>query len=77
MRHFCSDSSGIILHQIPNFRGSARPGPLWGSLQRSPNSLAGGKGARCHLPKNHTLLLVLWVSEDSSSLKKVKVTCSS
>ena len=33
------------IHQIQTFPG-------WGSLQRSPNSQAGGELARCPLPKN-------------------------
>jgi len=31
-----------------------RPGPHWGSLQRSLSPLAGGEGARRVLPKNPT-----------------------
>jgi len=43
------DVSGCTKFQI--FRGSE---PRWGSLQRSPRPLAGGKGARCPDPKNPT-----------------------
>jgi len=31
---------------------SDRPEPRWGSLQRSPDPLAGGEGSRCPFPKN-------------------------
>jgi len=36
------------------FRPGLRPGPYWGSLQRSLRPLAGGEGARRVLPKNPT-----------------------
>ena len=36
------------------FRPGLRPGPHWGSLQRSLKPLAGGEGARRVLPKNPT-----------------------
>ena len=49
--HLCSEFSGLKLHQISNFPGLC-PGPSWGSLQRSPNTLAGGDAAP--LPKNPT-----------------------
>ena len=37
--------------QNPNFP-ELLPGPRWGSLQRSPDPLADGEGARCLFPKN-------------------------
>jgi len=40
--HWLSDSSRV--HQI-RFRPGLRPKPRWGSLQRSPNPLAGLRGA--------------------------------
>ena len=50
--HQMSDFEAKI-HQI-QFRLGLRPGPRWGSLQRSPDPLAGGEGARCPLRKNPT-----------------------
>ena len=41
------------MHQI-QFRLGLRPRPRWGSLQRTPDPLAGGEGAGCPLPKNST-----------------------
>jgi len=38
------------------WRPGLRPGPRWGSLQRSTDLLAGGDGAFCSLPKNPTPL---------------------
>jgi len=38
------------MHQI-QFRLGLRPRPSWGSLQRSPDPLAGGEGAGCPLPR--------------------------
>ena len=38
------------MYKISNFP----PGPQWGSLQCSPDSLAGEERARCPLPKNPT-----------------------
>jgi len=40
------------------WRPGIRPGPRWGSLQRSPGPLAGGR-AGCLLPKNPTPALDL------------------
>ena len=39
------------------WRPGLRPGPCWGSSQRSPDPLAGGEGAGCPLPKNPTAAL--------------------
>jgi len=39
------------MHQIQNFPG-LRPGPRWGSPQRSPRPPSWWEGARCPLPKN-------------------------
>jgi len=36
------------------WRSGLRPGPCWGSSQRSPRPLAGEEGAGCPLPKNPT-----------------------
>ena len=41
------------MHQMRWWLG-LRPRPHWGSLQRSPDPLAGGEGACRPLPKNHT-----------------------
>jgi len=43
----------VKMHQI-QFRLGLRPRPRWGSLQRSPDPLAGGEGAGCLLSKNPT-----------------------
>jgi len=39
------------MHQIRFWLGLC-PTPHWGSLQRSPDPLAGGEGAGCPFPKN-------------------------
>jgi len=44
------------------FPTGLRPGPHWGSLQRSLRPLAGGEGARRVLPKNPTLSSALRAS---------------
>ena len=46
-------STSLEMHQN-RFRPGLRPGPHWGSLQRSLRPLAGGEGARRVLPKNPT-----------------------
>jgi len=46
-------STSLEMHQ-KRFRSGLRPGPHWGSLQRSLRPLAGGEGARRVLPKNPT-----------------------
>ena len=46
-------STSLEMHQN-RFRLGLRPGPHWGSLQRSLRPLAGGEGARRVLPKNPT-----------------------
>jgi len=46
-------STSLEMHQN-RFRSGLRPGPNWGSLQRSLRPLTGGEGARCLLPKNST-----------------------
>jgi len=76
LRHFRSEFWGLKLHQTLNFPW-LRPGPRWGSLQRSLRPLAGGEGAN-PLPKNPTsalgpsvLGLITWAlraSGEASSL---------
>jgi len=46
-------STSLEMHRN-RFRPGLRPGPHWGSLQRSLRPLAGGEGARRVLPKNPT-----------------------
>ena len=46
-------STSLKMHRN-RFRPGLRPGPHWGSLQRSLRPLAGGEGARRILPKNPT-----------------------
>jgi len=46
-------STSLEMHQN-RFRPGLRPGPHWGSLQRSLRPIAGGEGARRVLPKNPT-----------------------
>jgi len=41
------------IHQI-QFRLGLRPDPAGGTYNAPPDSLAGGEGARCPLPKNPT-----------------------
>ena len=54
----------------PNFKyPGALPGPRWGSLQRSPDPLAGVEGARCSLPENPTQLSALRASGYGPSLR--------
>jgi len=43
-------STGLEMRQN-RFRPGLCPGPYWGSLQRSPDPLAGGKGAGCLSPR--------------------------
>ena len=46
-------STSLEMHRN-RFRPGLRPGPHWGSLQRSLKPLTGGEGARHVLPKNPT-----------------------
>jgi len=48
---FWRDFWGPKMLQNPNFPG-LRPEPRWGSLQRSPDLITDGEGARCTTPKN-------------------------
>ena len=50
------------MHQI-------RPGPRWGSLQRSPDPLAGGEGISCPLPKTPPPLSAFGLAFGSSGLE--------
>ena len=54
IRHCCREFRGLKLHQISNFPG-LRPGPRWGSLQRSPNSPAREEGLAAPPQEPHPL----------------------